>query len=173
MSATAVTDSLTVPLDASPATVRDALLRVDLTGPMTSALEALDAGGRIALPPAVVGRAAGDGLRLGMVWRIDGSRPERTIEPDGFEAFSEPGHVKVRWEIAVSPAGGEGAYVSIRTGLLGTDRDAHARLLAAWGAVGPLSRGFVQRAARSIRSHAEDDERWQAAAEDDLRQVAA
>lgn len=100
MSATAVTDSLTVPLDASPATVRDALLRLDLTGPM-------------------------------------------------------------------------GAYVSIRTGLLGTDRDAHARLLAAWGAVGPLSRGFVQRAARSIRSHAEDDERWQAAAEDDLRQVAA
>jgi hypothetical protein len=173
MSATAVTDSLTVAVDASPATALDALRSVDLSGPIARALRALGAGSRIVLPAAVVERAPGEALQLGMIWRIDGRDPARMIGPAGFDTFAESGHLKASWEIAVTPAGDAGAYLSIRTRVLGTDPDAHARLLDAWGAVGPLSRCLVQRAARSIRSRAEEDDRWEVAEAYDRRPVAA
>jgi hypothetical protein len=74
---------------------------------------------------------------------------------DAFEAFGRPGHVKVRWEVQVRPAGDGGSFLSIATRFTATDDDSRARLLDAWGIVGPLSRSLARRAARTVQARAE------------------
>jgi hypothetical protein len=131
-----VSDSLTIAVDASTTDTREALRRLDLTAPAKRALHALAAADRVALLPARVG-ASPTGLPvLGLIWQLEGSRPPERLEPHAFEAFSSPGHVKVRWEILVEPAAEAGAFLSITTRVAATDDRSRARLLDAWGIVG-------------------------------------
>lgn len=148
-----VTESLTIALDASAATTLEGLRRVDLTAPAVRALHALDAADRIALLPTRLGAPCAGALVLALIWRIDGSRAAERIEPHAFEAFTSPGHVKVRWEIQVAPAGEDRAFLSIATRFAATDDRSRARLLDAWGLVGALNRTLVERAARSVKAY--------------------
>jgi hypothetical protein len=151
----AVGDSLTIPLDAEPRAVVAALDRVDLAAPVARALEALDLAGRVVLSPAVLGPAGGGGLALGLIWRIGPTAPEQRVEPHAFEAFGSRGHVKVRWEVQVRAAADGGSFLSIATRFTATDDDSRARLLDAWGLVGPISRNLARRAARTVQARAE------------------
>jgi hypothetical protein len=150
-----LSESLTIAVEASTTDTREALRRLDLTAPARRALHALDAADRVALVPALVGGSPTGLPILGLIWRLEGSRPPERVEPHAFEAFSSPGHVKVRWEILVEPAEA-GAYLSIRTRVAATDNGSRARLLDAWGILGALSRTVAERAARSVRAYAED-----------------
>jgi hypothetical protein len=163
MSDMVVNDSLTIAVDAEPAAVLEALRVVDMVGSLTRVLRALGAGSRLALPPTILSRAGSDALRLGVVWRVIDGDAVRVVGADAFDAFHRPGHVKASWELSVTATGYAGTHLSIGTSLLATEPDAYARLLDAWPALGPLSRGLAQRAARGIRSRAED-EGWQLAA---------
>jgi hypothetical protein len=150
-----LSESLTIAVDASSTDTREALRRLDLTAPAKRALHAFDATDRVALGPAVVGGARAGLPVLGLIVRLDGSRPPERVAPHAFEAFSSPGHIKVRWEVLVEPAEA-GAYLSIRTRVAATDDRSRARLLDAWGILGALSRTVAERAARSVRAYAED-----------------
>jgi hypothetical protein len=158
-----VTDSMTIVLDATANGTLATARLVDLLAPARRALAALDVGDRVALAPAVLDARAPTGLVLGFVWRIDRSRPAERIRPGDFEAFADPGHVKVRWDVQATAAG-ERAYLSISTRLTPTDDVARARVLDAWVIVSAVSSAMVQRAARTIKDRAEteadDDHGW-------------
>jgi hypothetical protein len=144
-----VADTLTIAVDAPPVSVREALSRIDPAAPLTRALCALDAAGRLALAPARIDRS------LGMIWRIDARAPAEQVSPAGFDSFSAPGHVKVRWDVEVTTSGGDSALLSIVSRFTATDERSRERLLDAWGVVGALSRALVERAAHAVKSYAE------------------
>jgi hypothetical protein len=145
-----VTDTLTIAVDAPPVSVREALSRIDPGAPLTRTLCALDAAGRLALAPARIGRG------LGMIWRIDARAPAERVSPAGFDSFSAPGHVKVRWEVEVTASGADGTLLSIVSRFTATDERSRGRLLDAWGVIGALSRVLVERAAHAVKSYAEE-----------------
>jgi hypothetical protein len=152
-------DSLTVALDVIAESASMALRRVDLAAPLTGALLALDVGDRIALLPTRLGPAHGRPLRLGLIWRIDGSRPAESIRARDFESFDSPGHVKASWTIAVTPSNTH-ALLSTASFFSATDDGSRARLLDGWSVVGAVARALAHRTARAVRDCAEalDDE---------------
>jgi hypothetical protein len=177
-----ISGSLTVAVDAGVESTRIALGRLDLSGPATRALLALDVGDRIALAPTrldppPVGPPGPDQpappatragrLALGLIWRIDGASPGARAAPDEFDAFRRPGHVKVRWTLHATPSG-PGTWLTIRTRFTPTDEAAAERLRDAWGVLGALSRLLAERAARAVRDHAEALEDEPEALEDEL-----
>jgi hypothetical protein len=158
-----ISGSLTMAVDAGTESTRVALERLDLTGPSTRALLALDAGDRIALPPTrleshAIGPSGPDGLAaqltLGLIWRIDGASAGAQAAPGEFDAFRRPGHVKLRWTLDATSSE-RGSWLTIRTCFAPTDEAAAERLLDAWGVLGALSRVLAERAARAVRSYAE------------------
>jgi hypothetical protein len=164
-----ITDSLMIAVDAGMESARIALDRLDLTGPLTRALLALDVSDRIALPPArldspAIGPTGPDELApaataavqlaLGLIWRIDGASSDARAAPGEFDAFQRPGRVKVRWTLHVTSSE-SGSWLTIRTRFTPTDEAAAERLRDAWGVLGALSRVLVERAARTARAYAE------------------
>lgn len=61
----------------------------------------------------------------------------------------------MRWKVQVRAAGDGGSFLSSATRFTPTDDDSRARLLDAWGLVGPLSRSLARRAARTVKGRAE------------------
>jgi hypothetical protein len=154
-----ITGSLTIAVDAGAESTRIALDRLDLTGPSTRALLALDVGDRIALlptrlDPLPIGASGPDGLALGLIWRIDGASSGARAAPGEFDAFRRPGHVKVRWTLQAKSSEA-GSWLTIRTCFTPTDEAAAERLRDAWGVLGALSGVLVERAARAVREYAE------------------
>jgi hypothetical protein len=154
-----ITGSLTIAVDAGTESTRIALERLDLTGPSTRALLALDVRDRIALLPTrldslAIGPSGPEELALGLIWRIDGASSGARAAPGEFDAFRRPGHVKVRWTLQATPSE-RGSWLTIRTCFTPTDEAAAERLRDAWGVLGALSRVLVERAARAVRDYAE------------------
>jgi hypothetical protein len=164
-----ITGSLTIAVDAGTESTRIAVDRLDLTGPSTRALLALDVRDRIALLPTrldspAIGARGPDELTpaatgpvqlaLGLIWRIDGASSGARAAPGEFDAFRRPGHVKVRWTLHVTSSEA-GSWLTIRTRFTPTDEAAAERLRDAWGVLGALSRVLVERAARAVRAYAE------------------
>jgi hypothetical protein len=164
-----ITGSLTIAVDAGTESTRIALDRLDLTGPSTRALLALDVRDRIALLPTrldslPIGPRDPDQLApaatravqlaLGLIWRIDGASSAARAAPGEFDAFRHPGHVKVRWTLHATSSE-PGSWLTIRTCFTPTDAAAAERLRDAWGVLGALSRVLVERAARAVREYAE------------------
>jgi hypothetical protein len=149
-----VTDTLVVSVGAEPETVREALDRVDLTAPVTRALEALGVADRLALPPSLLAAKPGTGLVLGLVWRVAG--PAKTIDARSVRAFDLPGHVKMLWDLRVEPGAGDGALLSTTRRFIATDDAARARLLGAWGVIGTFAQSLSQRTLTAIKRYAED-----------------
>ncbi len=164
-----ITDSLTIAVDAGTESTRIALDRLDLTGPSTRALLALDVSDRIALLPTrldspAIGPRDPDQLApaatravqlaLGLIWRIDGASSGARAAPGEFDAFRRSGHVKVRWTLHATSSE-PGSWLTIQTRFTPTDEAAADRLRDAWGVLGGLSRVLVERAAQSVRAYAE------------------
>jgi hypothetical protein len=177
-----ITESLTIAVDAGTESTRIALDRLDLTGPSTRALLALDVRDRIALLPTrldslAIGPRGPDELapaatravqlELGLIWRIDGASSGARAAPGEFDAFRRPGHVKVRWTLDATSSE-SGSWLTIRTRFTPTDEAAAERLRDAWGVLGALSRVLAERAARAVSDYAEALEDEPAALEDEL-----
>ena len=150
-----VAESLTVALDADPAATRLALERLDLTGPITRALLALDATDRFALLPTRL-----DQRTLGAIWRIDRAAPRARVTARDFDGFRRPGHVKVRWTLDLMPSEPGGSWLTIRTCLTAADEETAAGLRAGWGLVDAVSRVLVARMARAVRMSVDALEDW-------------
>jgi hypothetical protein len=158
--------SLTIAVDAGTDSTRTAVDRLDLTGPTTRALLALDASDRIALAPTRLDSPAtgpderapaasrADQPALGLIWRIDRTSTAAPAAAGEFDAFRRPGHIKLRWTLHTT-ASEPGSWLTIRTCFTPTDEAAAQRLRDAWGVLGPLSRVLVERAARAVREYAE------------------
>jgi hypothetical protein len=167
-----ITSSLTIAVDAGTESTRIALDRLDLTGPSTRPLLALDVRDRIALLPTrldspAIGPRGPDELALGLIWRIDGASSGARAAPGEFDAFRRPGHVKVRWTLHATSSE-PGSWLTVRTCFMPTDEAAAERLRDAWGVLGALSRVLVERAARAVRDYAEALEDEPEALEDEL-----
>jgi hypothetical protein len=177
-----ITGSLTIAVDAGKESTRIALDRLDLTGPSTRALLALDVRDRIALlptrlDPLALGPSGPDELApaatraaqlaFGLIWRIDGASSGARAAPGEFAAFRRPGHVKVHWTLHATSSE-PGSWLTIRTRFTPTDEAAAERLRDAWGVLGALARVLVERAARAVRDYAEALEDEPEALEDEL-----
>jgi hypothetical protein len=122
-----VTNSLTVAVDADAKTTRRAVLELDLAGPALHALHGLG------LSEHVTPRAGG------LTWR----HADVVIDVDV--------------DIRVTPNSDDSSWLSIATRLRAGDERARAILLDAWALVGPLTSGLAERAARTVKAHAERD----------------
>jgi hypothetical protein len=122
-----VTNSLTLAIEADAKTTRRALLELDLAGPAFRALDALG------LSERVTPRAGGSTWRHGDV------------------------AIDVDVDIRVTPNADDSSWLSIATRFSATDEQARIRLLDAWALVGPLASSLAERAARTVKAHAERD----------------
>jgi hypothetical protein len=152
---TGVESTLTITVDATPQATLAAVRRLDLTRPVNQALFALDLAHRFPLVPTLLDSAGHRPLRIGCIWRIDDADPCRRAAPTEFASFGDPGHVKLCWEIDVTP-GEQDTLLSITTRISATDEAARARLLDAWSLVGPLSGALAERAAHAVKAYTED-----------------
>jgi hypothetical protein len=147
-----LTGSLTMTVDAAPASVDTALRRLDLVAPLTRALRAMDATGRVALGPTSIRSSDRRQLLLRMIWRIDG---RGLVERTGcFESFHRPGYIKVSWEIDVSPSE-RGALLSLVGRFSATDDRSWRHLLEAWELLGVVADAVMRHAARTVKAYAE------------------
>jgi hypothetical protein len=79
----------------------------------------------------------------------------RPLPPDEFAAFSEPGWVKIVWNLAVKPIGSSRCVVRTETRVMTTDDEARRRFRRYWSF---FSAGIVlirREALRRVRSEAE------------------
>jgi len=125
-----LTSTLTVSVAAGAQTTRRALRELDLFAPAIRAARALGLDDRVT--------ATAHGLR----WRPDG--------PAG-------GHIELRVDVDVEPEDEDGAWLTIVTRFNASDAPTHERLLDAWPVLGPLAAKLVERAARTVQHHADDD----------------
>jgi len=149
-----VTDTLAMPVDAEPDRLRRALARVDLTPPAAEALRALGQADRLALEPTLLAADNPAEHVFGLVWRAEGEA--HPIDAAHLHELDTPGHVKLIWDIRAQPGALAGSLLSTTTRLLATDEETRARLLAAWGIVGPLVAGLARRTLAAVRAHAEE-----------------
>jgi hypothetical protein len=82
----------------------------------------------------------------------------RSIAPDAFAAFSEPGYVKIAWTLRADPVGDASSTFRTETRAVATDREARRRfrrywsflspgiILIRWLSLAPLKREAEQRA---------------------------
>jgi len=68
------------------------------------------------------------------------------------------GRIDVRVDVRVSGQAGDGSTLTVVIRFRATDEATHGRLLEAWPAVGPLAATLSERAARTIKHHAESDD---------------
>ncbi|HEX8104246.1 MAG TPA: hypothetical protein VF533_16640 [Solirubrobacteraceae bacterium] len=153
-----LSSTLSVAVDAPADAVRAALAGADPGAAVIRTLGALGLLDRAALLPAAVPAATAAARTLGMIWRLAGTPSHGHVPAGLFPVFSAPGHVKVRWDIAVRPGAGGTAFLAIRTSFEATDHRSRERLLDAWGQVAPLARELARRAAAVVEAVAEGDE---------------
>lgn len=126
----AISNSLTLSIAAGPDSVRRALRRHELRGRCVRALSALGLEDQVTV------------LSRRLMWH-----PARS-----------GGHVNITVEHRVEAAEDGASYLSVTTRFAPSSEDASDRLHEAWSVLGPLSRTLVERAARSVKTAAEDKE---------------
>ena len=149
-----VTTSHVVAVDASPDSVLAGLDSLELAQPVARTIESLGTAHRVALDPSPLTPAHGRERVYGLVWRV-GDAPAERIAPRAVGAFSEPGYVKVIWDVRVNHDPDAGTYVSTTTRFVATDDKARERLRSAWRVLGPMSADLAKRALASIKYVAE------------------
>jgi hypothetical protein len=90
----------------------------------------------------------------------------RAVPPADFEAFDEPGYVKIAWTLRADPAGAGQSIFRTETRATGTDPAARARFrlywaflspgitLIRWASLGPLRREAERRAREDLNARA-------------------
>jgi hypothetical protein len=83
----------------------------------------------------------------------------RTLRPDEFAAFDEPGYVKIIWTLRADPVGGGGCLFRTETRAVATDRTARRKFRRYWSFLSPgiiLIRGAMLPAVK-----VEAERRWE------------
>jgi hypothetical protein len=61
----------------------------------------------------------------------------RSLPPDAFASFADPGYVKIAWTLRADPVAGGGSVFRTETRAMATDVDARARFRIYWALVSP------------------------------------
>jgi len=61
----------------------------------------------------------------------------RTLAPDAFVAFQEPGYVKIAWTLRADPTGEGGSLFRTETRAIATDPDARRKFRRYWSFLSP------------------------------------
>lgn len=61
----------------------------------------------------------------------------RSVPPEAFAAFAEPGYVKIAWTLRADPDGPSGSIFRSETRAIATDRSARARFRVYWSCLSP------------------------------------
>jgi hypothetical protein len=147
-------ESVTTFVDAPLAEVREALARTDVTGPAQRVLDSLGVAERVALAPTVVD-ASVDGVRSGLIWRLEPDASTGAVPVSAFDSFAAAGHVKLSSEVSVRLGGDGRTVASVTTRVAATDSESDARLRAGWGIVGGFVRTLAKRTLDGIREQAD------------------
>jgi hypothetical protein len=115
-----IRESVTMFVDAPLAAVREALARTDVTGPALRTLDSLGVAERAALAPTVMD-ANVDGVRSGLIWRLEPDASTGAVPVSAFESFAAAGHVKLSSEVSVRLAGDGRTVASVTTRVAATD----------------------------------------------------
>ena len=126
----AISNSLTVKVDAAPHATRHSLSRIDVT---SSALRALD---ELGFSHLVIRRPSG------ISWKHEERR----------------GEIRADVDVTVRPAEQDSSWLTISIRFSGSDEDARIRLLDTWALIGPIASNLAERAARAVKAHAERDD---------------
>lgn len=98
----------------------------------------------------------GSAREVGLVVRYSAfERGVERVEPDAFDAFSEPGRVKVTVGFALEPQGGDRTFLACEVRIQATDDDTRGTLRSTWFLAGPALRMLVRRLLELIRNTAE------------------
>jgi hypothetical protein len=90
---------------------------------------------------------------VGRFWTPKGDL--RSIEPEAFASFEEPGYAKAAWNFSISPAGDGTVRVSTETRVQGLDAASRRKFRLYWMVVGPFSGVIRKEMLREIRGRAE------------------
>jgi hypothetical protein len=83
----------------------------------------------------------------------------RTLRPDEFVAFDEPGYVKIVWTLRADPAGGSASVFRTETRAIATDSTARRKFRRYWSLLSP---GIILiRSALLPAVRAEAERRWE------------
>ena len=80
---------------------------------------------------------------------------ERVESPDAFEAFAEPGHVKIAIVFTLDGQGGDRTFLTCEVRVRATDEDTRSTLRSTWFFAGPAVRMLVRRLLELVRATAE------------------
>jgi len=85
----------------------------------------------------------------------------RSIPPESFAAFNEPGYVKIAWTLRADPIGSGASIARTETRVVATDAEAREQFRRYWALVSPgivlIRRVMLLR----VKRHAERRARWQ------------
>ena len=79
----------------------------------------------------------------------------RSVPPDDFAAFAEPGYVKIVWSLAAEPRGHDASVFRIETRAAATDEESRRRFRRYWMAFSPGIRLIRHELLRLVRREAE------------------
>jgi hypothetical protein len=79
----------------------------------------------------------------------------RSIPPDAFEAFQEPGYVKIAWTLRADPHGEGGSIFRTETRAMATDAAARAKFRRYWSLLSPGIRLVRAVSLRQLKAEAE------------------
>ncbi len=98
----------------------------------------------------------GSAREAGLVIRYSAfDRGVERIEPATFDAFSEPGHVKVVVGFTLEPQGGDRTFLTCDVRVRATDDDTRSTLSSTWFFAAPALRLLVRRLLQLVRATAE------------------
>jgi len=98
----------------------------------------------------------GSAREAGLVIRYSAfDRGVERLEPGAFEAFSEPGHLKVVAGFTLEPQGGDRTFLTCDVRVRATDDDTRSTLGSTWFFAGPALRMLVRRLLQLVRTAAE------------------
>ena len=80
---------------------------------------------------------------------------ERVEGPDAFEAFAEPGHVKIAIVLTLDAQGGDRTFLTCEVRIRATDEDTRSTLSSTRFFAGPAVRLLVRRVLELVRTTAE------------------
>ena len=98
----------------------------------------------------------GSRREVGLVIRYSAfSRGVEQVEPAAFDAFAEPGHVKIALGFTLEPQGGDRTFLTCDVRVRATDDDTRSTLRSTWFFAGPALRMVVRRLLELVRAAAE------------------
>lgn len=77
------------------------------------------------------------------------------IEPGAFDAYADPGHVKVTIGFTLEPQGGDRTFLSCEVRVQATDDDTRGTLRSTWFLAGPALKMLARRLLELVRNEAE------------------